>query len=110
MAGVRALMLNKDFIAEDVTKYINVNYPYTFDEARCKKDVANYIDGFIYDLIPVTAKVPNYATIYNGLYYGNSVNGSTLENMYLLRDATGIRNPNGRWTKWNFKCGKQLWY
>ena len=50
MAGVRALMLNKTFIAEDVTKYINVNYPsYTFDEAQCKSDVANYIDGFIYD-------------------------------------------------------------
>ena len=93
MAGVRALMLNKTFIAEDVTKYINVNYPsYTFDEAQCKSDVANYIDGFIYDLIHSYSEGSNYATIYNGLYYGNSVNGSTLENMYLLRDATGIRN------------------
>ena len=54
--------------------------------------MANYIDGFIYDLIPSYSEGSNYATIYNGLYYGNSVNGSTLENMYLLRDATGIRN------------------
>jgi len=88
-AGARLLLLNKDFIAEDVTKYINVNYPsYSFDEARCKKDVKEYVDAFIYDLI----YPGNYRTLYAGLYYGNSVNGSTLENMYLLRDATGIRN------------------
>ena len=38
MAGVRALMLNKSFIAEDVTKYINVNYPFhTFDKLHVKK-------------------------------------------------------------------------
>ena len=87
--AARLLLLNKDFIAEDVTKYINANYPsYTFDEAQCKSDVKNYIDAFIYDLI----YPGNYRTLYAGLYYGNSVNGSTLENMYLLRDATGIRN------------------
>ena len=92
-AGVRAIMMNKDFIAEDVTKYINVNYPsYTFDEAQCKSDIKNYLDGFIHDLTFSFSEGSNYATIYNGLYYGNSVNGSTLENMYLLRDATGIRN------------------
>ena len=40
MAGVRALMLNKTFIAEDVTKYINVNYPIHLmksQQPRCGK-------------------------------------------------------------------------
>ena len=52
MAAARLLMLNKSFIARDVTKYIAVNYPsYTFDTTACERDVGHYIDGFIYDLI-----------------------------------------------------------
>ena len=92
-AAARILHLNKAFIGEDVTKYINVNYPsYSFNEATCKSDVAHYIDAFIYDLINATGEGSNYATLTAGLMYGNSVNGSVLENMYLLRDGTGIRN------------------
>ena len=92
-AAARILHLNKAFIGRDVTKYINVNYPaYSFDEAACEADVAHYIDAFIYDLINATGEGSNYATLIAGLMYGNSVNGSTLENMYLLRDGTGIRN------------------
>ena len=92
-AAARILRLNKAFIGEDVTKYINVNYPsYSFNEATCKSDVAHYVDAFIYDLINATGEGSNYATLTAGLMYGNSVNGSVLENMYLLRDGTGIRN------------------
>ena len=92
-AAARILHLNKAFIGRDVTKYINVNYPaYSFDEAACEADVAHYVDAFIYDLINATGEGSNYATLIAGLMYGNSVNGSTLENMYLLRDGTGIRN------------------
>tara|TARA_B100000900_G_scaffold394235_1_gene391494 strand:- start:2808 stop:7661 length:4854 start_codon:yes stop_codon:yes gene_type:complete len=93
IAGVRLLMLNKAFIARDVTKYINANYPsYSFNEATCESDVGHYIDAFIYDLWHSVSQGSNYATLYAGLYYGNSVNGSILENMYLLRDGTGVRN------------------
>jgi len=92
-AAARLLMLNKDFIARDVTKYIAVNYPaYTFDTVACEADVRHYIDAFIYDLIHGVSEGSNYATLMAGLFYGNSVNGSALENMYLLRDGTGIRN------------------
>ena len=91
-AAARLLLLNKAFIGEDVTKYINVNYPsYTFNEATCKSDIAHYIDAFIYDLIYGTGEGSNYATLFAGLIYGNSVNGSLLENMFLLRDGTGLR-------------------
>jgi hypothetical protein len=92
-AAARLLLLNKAFIGRDVTKYINVNYPsYTFDEGACEADVAHYIDAFIYDLIYGTGEGSNYATLMAGLMYGNSVTGSVLENMYLLRDGTGIRS------------------
>ena len=91
MAAARLLMLNKSFIARDVTKYIAVNYPsYTFDTTACERDVGHYIDGFIYDLI----YPGNYKTLYNGLFYANSAlsYGSARENMFLFRDATGLRN------------------
>ncbi len=92
-AAARLLLLNKAFIGRDVTKYITVNYPsYSFNTATCESDVAHYIDAFIYDLIYGTGEGSNYATLFAGLIYGNSVNGSVLENMYLLRDGTGIRN------------------
>ena len=92
-AAARLLLLNKSFIGRDVTKYINVNYPsYTFNETKCERDIGYYIDAFIYDLIYGTGEGSNYATLMMGLYYGNSVSGSTLENMFLLRDGTGIRN------------------
>ena len=90
-AAARLLLLNKDFIARDVTKFINVNYPsYTFDATACERDVGHYIDGFIYDLI----YTGNYKTLYNGLFYANSAlsYGSVRENMFLFRDATGLRN------------------
>ena len=88
-AAVRLLELNKDYIAEDVTKYINANYPaYVFDEAACKRDVKEYISAFIYDLV----YTGNYKTLMAGVYYYNSVSGSAQENMFLLRDGTGVRN------------------
>ena len=89
MAATRLLELNKDFIARDVTKYIEANYPaYTFDTAACERDVKEYISAFIYDLV----YPGNYRTLMAGKYYYNSVQGSTQENMFLLRDGTGIRN------------------
>jgi len=91
MAAIRLLELNKDFIARDVTKYIAVNHPsYSFSTTACERDVKHYLDGFIYDLI----YPGNYRTLMNGHFYGNSARsgGSVLENMYLCRDATGIRN------------------
>jgi len=99
MAGARLIMLNKDFIARDVTKYITVNYPsYTFDATACERDVKKYLDGFIYDMINGTGEGSNYETIMNGQLYANSARtgGSVLENMYLLRDGTGIRNQTLR--------------
>ena len=87
----RLLELNKNFIARDVTKYIAANYPsYSFDIDACEKDVKHYIDAFKYDLL----YPGNYRTLMAGTYYGNSArtNGSVLENMFLFRDATGLRN------------------
>ena len=87
--AIRLLELNKNFLAREITSKINDDYPaYDYDETACERDVRAYIDAFKYDL----AYPGNYETLMAGLFYTNSVQGSQLENMYLLRDATGIRN------------------
>jgi hypothetical protein len=87
--AVRLLELNKDFLAREVTAKINDDYPaYSYDETACERDIRAYIDAFKHDII----YTGNYETLMAGLYYTNAVQGSTLENMFLLRNATGLRN------------------
>ena len=87
--AIRLLELNKDFLAREVTSKINDDYPaYSYDEVACERDIRAYIDAFKHDLM----YTGNYETLMAGLYYTNAVQGSVLENMYLLRDATGLRN------------------
>jgi hypothetical protein len=59
-----------------------------YNSALCLRDVNSYIDALKYDL-----KYPgNYKSLYASRYYANAVVGSLEEDMYLLRDATGIRD------------------
>jgi hypothetical protein len=59
-----------------------------YSSDACLRDVNTYIDALKYDL-----KYPgNYKSRYAARYYANSVTGSLEEDMYYLRDATGIRD------------------
>jgi hypothetical protein len=59
-----------------------------YNSALCLRDVGTYIDALKYDL-----KYPgNYKSRYAARYYGNSVVGSLEEDMYYLRDGTGVRD------------------
>ena len=80
---------NRTFLKDEVVAYINATYPsYTYSEAACKRDVDRYLDGVIYDL----KYTGNYRTIYNGRYYANSVSGNAKEDMFYMRNGTGLRN------------------
>jgi hypothetical protein len=89
---------NREFIVAEVTAWINVQitaasvgqlwYNYTYDSALCLRDVGLYIDALKYDLM----WTGNYATRYVARFYNNSVTGSQEEDMFYLRDATGLRN------------------
>ncbi len=61
---------------------------YTFNEDACKRDTAEYVDALIYDL----NYLGNYKSMRAAELYLNSVNGSLLSNMFLLRNSTGLRN------------------
>jgi hypothetical protein len=59
-----------------------------YNSALCLRDVGTYIDALKYDL-----KYPgNYKSRYAARYYANSVTGSLEEDMYYLRDGTGVRD------------------
>ena len=80
---------NRTFLKDEAVAYINATYPsYTYSEAACKRDVDRYLDGVIYDL----KYTGNYRTILNGRYYANSVSGNAKEDMFYMRNGTGLRN------------------
>jgi hypothetical protein len=73
-------------IASDTAGSMTVSLYYSSE--ACLRDVGTYIDALKYDL-----KYPgNYKSRYAARYYGNSVVGSLEEDMYYLRDATGVRD------------------
>ena len=80
---------NRNFIVAEVMAYVAQTYPgYTYDSDLCARDVGLYIDALKYDL-----KNPgNYKSRYVARYYANAVTGSREEDMFYLRDATGLRD------------------
>jgi len=59
-----------------------------YNEALCLRDVGTYIDALKWDL----KYTSNYKSRYVARYYANAVLGSQEEDMYYLRDATGLRD------------------
>jgi len=59
-----------------------------FDAALCTRDTNSYIDAIKYDL----KFAGNYKSMLSSRYYANAVVGSLEENMFLLRDNTGVRD------------------
>jgi hypothetical protein len=59
-----------------------------YNEALCLRDVGTYIDALKWDL----KYTSNYKSRYVARYYANAVLGSQEEDMYYLRDGTGLRD------------------
>lgn len=87
--SARVLIANKAFLGAEAVAFMQLTYPsYVFQSDLCKRDVRRYIDAFDYDL-----RYPgNYKSIYAAKYYKNAVLGSKFDDMFYVRDATGIRN------------------
>ena len=88
---------NREFIKAEVSAWIDDQIAnassgsiwenYTYNETLCLRDVDLYIDAIKYDL-----QYPgNYSSRYVSRFYANSVTGSQEEDMFYLRDATGVR-------------------
>jgi len=87
---VLQLEANKEFLAAEAVAFMQATYPaYDFDSDLCKRDVRRYIDAFKYDII----YTGNYKSLLAARYYRNAVLGCQEdEDMFYVRDATGIRN------------------
>jgi hypothetical protein len=84
-----ALEQNRKFLQEEAVAFMNINFPaYEFDSNLCKRDVDRYIDAWKYDIV----YIGNYKSLMAARYYRNAVLGSTGEDMFYCRDATGVRN------------------
>ncbi len=87
--AVTLLENNKEFLSYEAVAFMQQTYPsYNFDGASCRRDVERYIDAWKYDII----YTGNYKSILFARYYRNAVLGSVSEDMFYVRDATGIRN------------------
>ena len=61
---------------------------YAFDDALCRRDMKEYLDAIIYDL----SYTGNYKSLRAAQIYLNAVTGSTTQDMFLVSNATGLRN------------------
>ena len=87
--AVETIEANRAFLVAEVTAYIADTYPsYTYDVAKCERDIHRYIDAIKYDLI----YTGNYKSLLYARYYVNAVGGSLTEDMFYMRNGTGLRN------------------
>jgi len=87
--AVEAIEANRAFLVAEVLAYIADTYPaYNYNEAACSRDVNAYLDAIKYDLI----YTGNYKSLLAARYYVNAVGGSVQEDMFYVRNGTGLRN------------------
>ena len=87
--AVETLEANRAFLLAEVTAYIADTYPaYTYDVAACERDISRYIDAIKHDLI----YTGNYKSLRYAQIYSNSVMGSITQDMFYMRNGTGLRN------------------
>ena len=89
LSAVAILESNREFIKAEAIAYMAAeNTLYIFDTEKCRRDLDRFIDAVKYD----TLYLGNYKSVLAGRYYANAVIGSQLEDMFYVRDTTGIRN------------------
>lgn len=89
LAAIQGLENNREFIKAEAMAYIaEVSPSYTFNQELCLRDIDRFIDALQYDL----TYPGNYKSVLAGRYYSNAVIGSSLEDMWYVRDSSGLRN------------------
>ena len=87
--AVETLEANRAFLVAEVTAYIADTYPaYVYNVDKCERDIHRYIDAMKHDLI----YTGNYKSLLAARYYTNAVTGSLTEDMFYMRNGTGLRN------------------
>jgi len=88
LSAARIIEANREFLACQIAYYIIDRYPNeTFELNRLKNDARSLLRAFIHDI----QYEGNYATINSAKRYVGYVNGAERENLFLMRDTTGLR-------------------
>jgi hypothetical protein len=83
------ILTTKLIISAAVTTYITTTFStFTYNTALCNRDTNEIIDALKWDL----QYSSNYKTLLCARWYANSVIGSYEEDMFYLRNGTGVRN------------------
>ena len=84
-----ALLVNEKFITQELLAFLRNEHPnITFSENKIKSDIHALFRGIARDL----KYSGNYATLFAGRRYANAVNGSQFDNLFFMRDTTGLRD------------------
>ena len=88
--AIAQLDANQVFIATEVWAYLNQNYSTakTFSKTRVVNDFQAFVRGFKNDI----KYASNYYSMQAARRYANAVVGSQQDDMFYLRDITGLRN------------------
>jgi len=87
--AIDALERNREFVIHEALAYLDTNYPaYSYNSQDYINQIARYIDAIQYDL----RYSGNYASLTAAQIYLSSVIGSLEQDMFYLRNATGLRN------------------
>ena len=73
-------------ISSNGTGSMTVKYSYSL--AKCLRDTTSFVDAITYDM----RYLGNYKSLRAARLYNNAVAGSISENMFLVRNGTGLRN------------------
>jgi hypothetical protein len=84
-----ALVLNKKFLQEEIYSFITNEYPdITFDKVQIINDFWSIVRGLARDV----KYSGNYGLLIAARRYVNAVRGSQTDNLFLMRDSTGLRD------------------
>ena len=100
------LINNKNFLIQESVAYIEDQYPlYTFNTETCIRDLGLFIDSVVYD----TYYPGNWKSVEAARYYLNAADGvrNAKQNMFLLRNGTGLRNMTLKGLAGNFTSPDQ---
>jgi len=87
--SAKVILANKTFFVAEVIAYLESAFPLVeFDNTLITTIFNRYIDAFAYDL----NYAGNYRTMWASRFYRNLVLGSAGEDMFYVRNSTGIRN------------------
>lgn len=93
IAAANILEANRALIKAESAAWMANNYAfYIYNLEQWNADIDRLVDGVEYDL-----QYPgNYKSVLEARWYANKVIGSQLEDMFYVRDTTGIRNMTVR--------------